>query len=228
MSEIASAIQLYREASDYVASAGLTEEVQWQRAASLMDFTESDLLRESAWVILCSGFREVIVRRAFGHISLCFCDWESARSIVEAHPACVLAAQASFNSASKIAAIAEVARRVHVAGFASVRRSILADPIQSLRQFPYIGPITACHLAKNLGLDVAKPDRHLIRISEALGFADPGELCELIARESGDPVRVVDLVIWRYMADNPAQRRVIRQKENRVQSANFERQAHEE
>lgn len=46
-----------------------------------LTFSESDLLGELAWVILCSGFRERVVRRIFGKISLCFFDWASAATI---------------------------------------------------------------------------------------------------------------------------------------------------
>jgi hypothetical protein len=208
--DIEAALQIYSDATNYIASAGLSQEVQWQRDADFNQFGESDLLREAAWVILCSGFREAAVRRIFDHVSLCFCDWESASAIVEAYPACNWAARASFNSRAKIDAITEVARHVHDRGFAVVKEAVLADPVSELTKLPFIGPITVWHLAKNLGLDAVKPDRHLVRISEALGFPDPNMFCDVIAEESGEPVRVVDLIIWRYMADNPAQFRSFR------------------
>ena len=53
-------------------------------------------------------------------------------------------------------------------------------------------------LAKNLGVDTAKPDRHLVRVAEATGYASPASLCEHLARMVGDTVAVVDLVIWRF------------------------------
>ena len=67
-----------------------------------------------------------------------------------------------------------------------------------LESFPFIGPITKFHLAKNIGIDVAKPDRHLSRISKMLGFASVQELCESISQRIDEKVSVVDLVIWRY------------------------------
>ncbi len=209
MGDIVAALQVYGKATDYVVSAHLLDEVQWQWGTDFSSFTEADFLRESAWVILCSGFREATVRRVFDHISLCFCDWESAHSIVEAYPACGYAARASFSNGRKIAAIAEVAQRVYERGFSEMKASILLNPVAELSQLPYIGPITIWHLAKNLGLNVAKPDRHLMHVSAVLGFSEPNELCNVIAEISGDPIKVVDLVIWRYLADNPAQRRAI-------------------
>lgn len=63
-----------------------------------------------------------------------------------------------------------------------------------LRSLPWIGDITCWHLAKNYGHDVAKPDRHLVRIAGDEGVHG---LCARLARESGDRVATVDLVIWR-------------------------------
>lgn len=192
----------FERARSYAAvSAELAVEVAWQRAVSPDRFTETDLLREAAWVILCSGFREAVVRRAFGHVSLCFCDWESAGAIVEAAPVCVLAARSAFNNPQKLAAIVQVARCINTETFPVLKRRILEQPAAELRRFPFIGKVTAWHLARNLGCDVAKPDRHLIRLAHLFGYPDPHQLCAALADESGEPVRVVDLVLWRYAAD---------------------------
>ena len=65
--------------------------------------------------------------------------------------------------------------------------------------------VTCWHLAKNLGFQVAKPDRHLIRISKKAGFATPNDLCAAVAEVTGEPINVVDLVLWRYAALNRVQ-----------------------
>jgi hypothetical protein len=64
-----------------------------------------------------------------------------------------------------------------------------------LEALPWIGPITKRHLAKNLGMDCAKPDRHLVRIA---GSAEKAHrLCRSLASATGDRISTVDLVIWR-------------------------------
>jgi hypothetical protein len=88
-----------------------------------------------------------------------------------------------------------------------MKKCIVSNPIITLQRFPYIGPVTAFHLAKNLGADVGKPDRHLLRMSERLGFDSVAALCETVAHESGEKAKVVDLVIWRYLADHSTQSR---------------------
>jgi hypothetical protein len=200
--DIEAALQVFDRAAVYVSNAGFTEEIEWQRSAQIDNFAESDFLREAAWVVLCSGFREKIVRRIFDHISLCFCEWESAAAILESDPACRLAAMASFRHDVKLRAIVKIADKVNSVGFAAFKRAVLADPLEELRRLQYIGPITALHLAKNLGLDIAKPDRHLVRISAKFGFESADHFCSELSRRTGEQRNVVDLIIWRYLADN--------------------------
>ena len=90
---------------------------------------------------------------------------------------------------------------MHREGFHSVKQRILRDPMGELQTLPYIGRITVSHLAKNLGWDLAKPDRHLARFSERLGFSSVRDFCNTIAAATGEAVNVIDLVLWRYLAD---------------------------
>lgn len=70
------------------------------------------------------------------------------------------------------------------------------DKLAYLETLPWIGGITKCHLAKNLGMDVCKPDRHLVRVADDEGCS-PKELCGRLSKESGDRVSLVDTVLWR-------------------------------
>jgi len=196
-----SALEIFKRARAYVESSDSRREVEWQRTRRVAQFTETDLLREAAWVILCSGFREAIVRRRFDYISLSFCDWETAGSIVKSAGACRASALASLGNAKKMDAIVGVAERIYRVGFVRLKQRILSEPINELRKFPFIGPVTSWHLAKNLGFEVAKPDRHLVRLCRSLGFCDVQELCRSIAQTVGEAVHVVDLVLWRYAVD---------------------------
>jgi thermostable 8-oxoguanine DNA glycosylase len=74
----------------------------------------------------------------------------------------------------------------------------------------FIGDITKYHLARNLGIDCAKPDRHLERLAIEYGFAKPrttkskiydkevNEMCKYISDQRGDNIGIVDVVLWRY------------------------------
>lgn len=205
--DLPAAAHFFSKACSYVHNAGLTSEVAWQRDSDFTEFTESDLLREHAWVALCSGFRESVVRRVFDHVSLCFCDWESSEAIVASGEVCCLTAASSFSNHAKLKGILSAARQINAVGFSKFKQAVLTDPINKLQSLPYIGPITSWHLAKNLGLDVAKPDRHLVRVSQSLGFRDANHLCRELAASTGEQAKVVDIIVWRYIADNPDQLR---------------------
>lgn len=192
----------YRTAKKHLLSAGFESEMDWLLERRLGDFTETDLLRESAWVILCSGFREAVVRRCFDLISLCFCDWESAADICNSAAFCKSTALAVFGNQQKIDAILGTAAIVNKLGFVLLKESILRDPIRTVQQLPFIGPVTAFHLAKNLGYTTAKPDRHLVRLAGALGYQDVHQLCSSLSQATGDPIQIVDVVLWRYVEQN--------------------------
>lgn len=73
------------------------------------------------------------------------------------------------------------------------------DVLAFCESLPWIGPITKYHLAKNLGVDVAKPDRWLVRVAATTGETVDG-LCRRLAGVTGDRVATVDLMIWRACA----------------------------
>ena len=191
-------IKFYEAAKHYVVATGYSREIEWQTGLDINSFTETDLLREFAWVVLCSGFRESIVRRSFSFISLCFCEWESAEIICKYAQFCRAGALARFGNRRKIDAIVEGAALVEAAGFPNLRQSIIAKPIETLQCFPYIGAITAHHLAKNLGLSTAKPDRHLQHLAALFGYETVLQLCSDVSAATGDSIKVVDIVLWRF------------------------------
>ena len=141
------------------------------------------------------------VRRVFDHVSLSFCDCRNRRKRLLSRVPYADKRRWHHSGINEGDALSKVAELVHLNGFASFKARVLADPIETLQSLPFIGPITAVHLAKNLGLDVAKPDRHLVRLTEWLGYSCASELCTQIASETGEQVKVVDLILWRYMAD---------------------------
>lgn len=201
-------VAFYQSAKAHLNSTIFAREADWQAKRDLYQFNESDLLREAAWVILCCGFRESIVRQCFSYISLCFCEWESAAIICKNATLCRTTALSAFKNTRKIDAIIGTAQYVNNIGFETYRIAILQDSVAALRLLPYMGEICACHLAKNLGADMAKPDRHLMRFAAAHGFSSPHELCSEISRATGDSLRVVDIVLWRFLAEkNKASRK---------------------
>jgi len=181
-----------------VVEAGFEHELAWQEQRCVDDVDERFFLREAAWVVLSSGMRESVVRRIFPAVEGSFGQWRSAAWIVAHRKECTGQAQRAFQHARKLEAIVEIARTVACRGLDAVLSDLREQGPDALLGLPYMGPATSRHLAKNLGIDTAKPDRHLVRVAEATGYDSPASLCKFIARMVGDAIAVVDLVIWRF------------------------------
>lgn len=186
-----------------IIQAGFAWEIDWQGTRSLSRLSEDEFLAESAWVILCSGMREAVVRQRYGAISEAFLEWVSADAIAEQRMMCEEQALQSFGHQPKVRAIGSLCEKVSTWGFDQILQRVELDGIVFLQSFDFIGPVTSLHLAKNIGLDVVKPDRHLMRMATAIGCSSPDQLCHSIADFTGDSVSVIDLVLWRYATLDP-------------------------
>lgn len=201
-------IQVFRHAETEVILGGFADEIAWQRSRSVESVTESDFLAEAAWVILSAGMAYTVVSRIFQQFSAAFLNWESAAAIAAHREECVSGALAAFGNRRKVEAVAAVASLTYHRGFDCVRRSIQVEGAEFLGTLPGVGPITRHHLAKNLGMRVAKADRHLQRIAAYLGFDSAGSLCERTSELTGECPAVIDLIFWRYAVLNPEYARV--------------------
>ena len=192
----------YLDIKAQLIGAGYAAEIDWQSDLEFERVTESDFLRETAWVILSSGFREAVVRQCFDEISHAFLGWCNAEQIYEKRDVCKKQAIEIFHNQRKINAIGEVVGKVATDGITRVKEEIRLRGVEYLQELSYIGPVTAFHLAKNLGLNVVKPDRHLVRMARCTGYDSPVDMCEAVAECVGDPLGVVDVVLWRYATLN--------------------------
>ncbi len=191
-------LEYYISAKEYLHACGYWPEVWYHKRCSFGAVSEKLLLQELAWVVLSAGMRETVVRRAFKAISTSFYEWRDVSLIVEDRDACAASAIKHFKHPRKIEAIVNNCEIVARSGVACIVDGAQKEGPAFFRMFNYVGPITCCHLAKNLGMDVVKSDRHLVRTARRAGFRDPVELCDLVASFTGDPLSVVDSVFWRY------------------------------
>ena len=200
---VAKLADFYMAAKLFVISEGYAPEIDWQEQREITNISERDFLREGAWVILSSGMRESIIRQRFPYISEAFLKWESAEKIVRQERRCIEDAFPHFRHLPKLKAIVNIAFHIFENGFNRVIESIKHSGLDYITKLSYMGPATSCHLAKNLGLPLAKPDRHLLRITRKAGYSSPQELCNTIAEQTGDKISVVDVVLWRFATLEP-------------------------
>jgi len=188
----------YFFAKQYIIKRGYSNEIDWQEQISYDCINEQKFLHEITWVILASGMSDKVVRKIFPLIKQIMFDFQSPKLIYQKRKICYSKAIKIINHPGKVNAIIYVAEYLHKNSFEFVKNKIQNDRIEFIQTFPFMGKSTAFHLAKNIGLDVAKPDRHLVRISNVLGFNSPNELCTKISYLLHEKISLIDLVLWRY------------------------------
>lgn len=193
----------YIQMKEAVIADGYATEIDWQNDVCFSHITECNFLREAAWVVLSSGMRESVVRKKFPAISEAFYYWEDAIRIANNSEHCKLNALKVFCHHMKIGAIITITQRISLEGFDVFRMRVQNEGIDFIQSLPFMGPATSYHLAKNIGLDVVKPDRHLLRLAANSGYESPRLLCEDISEFVGDRLSVIDIVLWRFATLNP-------------------------
>jgi hypothetical protein len=193
----------YLDIKRHVINKGFAWEVDWQENQCIKSLPESAFYREAAWVILSSGMSVRSISSVFDKISRAFLYWENPKKIIKQGKKCVNQALKYFNHKGKINAILSIIKDVHDMGFDIFKLKLINNGPDYIKQFNYFGPATSLHLAKNIGMNVVKPDRHLIRLAEALNYQTPDRLCKVIANLIGEKISVIDVVLWRYCVMNP-------------------------
>lgn len=198
-----SLVSAYLDAKESVINAGYAAEIDWQDDLAFERITADEFLRQASWVIIAAGMRDSVVRRIFPLLSKAFSGWTDIRQICRRKTSVRKEALGVFNHPGKIDAILCIAEWIDLNGFEHLKARVVSDGVEFIQTLPYMGPATSYHLAKNLGLDQVKPDRHLIRVAQATRHRSPEELCRSIAQVTGERLSVIDLVIWRFATLDP-------------------------
>lgn len=163
---------------------GYSAEITW--AESLRPCSNADdFALEHAFVVCNSGMKAQIARPIFERVK---------DALLTGH-----SVSARFGHVGKVQAINTVwshREQFYSAWHAWVIDAPIDQQLAWLQKLPWIGKITAYHMAKNLGVDCCKPDRHLVRLAE-LADSEPETLCHTLAAATGDRVATVDTVLWR-------------------------------
>jgi hypothetical protein len=145
--------------------------------------TADEFALETIFVICNSGMKNTVARRIYERVR--------AALLLNGRPGEV------FGHQGKVGAIEHVWRHR-----AQLFAEYLAAPdkLGYLATLPWIGEITKYHLAKNFGVDCAKPDVHLRRLAD-LHQTSVHALCADLATQTGWRVATIDLLLWRACAE---------------------------
>jgi len=169
----------YHEIRAAVVAAGYEYDIDWAQNVKAPE-TAEDFAGEVIWVILCSGMKEQVARIIQERV------WTAIRS---GNPV-----KGNVLGRSGKADAIDMIWRERADLFTAFKAA--NDKVEFSLSLPWIGNITKWHLAKNLGVNCAKPDVHLVRVASHYGTS-VAALCSDIALATGDRITTVDLVIWR-------------------------------
>jgi hypothetical protein len=162
--------------------AGYGPVIEWSE--SIQPPADADAFTEQAIYVICnSGMRNTVAVPIFER---CMHALRTGKSVKRA-----------FGHPGKSAAIRWIWKR-REALFEQYRTT--DDVLEFLQELPWIGPVTSYHLAKNLGVDAAKPDVHLERLAAWEG-TDTHRMCARLSRQSGYRIATVDSILWQACAD---------------------------
>jgi hypothetical protein len=197
---------LYRGARRLTVLAGDGQNVAYFSGLTPDLLLERDFLREVTFAIFCSGFREATLQRKWPALRRAFDDWDSPEAILHSRDLVRAQALDVFNSERKVDAALTAVEMVAADGWDQIQDLLAQAGPHYLTRFPMIGPVTCYHVARNLGIDCVKPDRHLLRIAEAAGYEGqqgPDEMCRMIGAVERHRIGVVDFCLWRWATLTP-------------------------
>ncbi len=182
---------------------GLTAEWlhYWRTLPPPSQVADRDFLSEGIWAILNAGMKEALIRKKWPSIENAFLGFDAAAIVADAE-GCYERGLAIIRHPGKMGAAVEMAR---VVAEKSPIRNYLAtlnekELLDFLGSLPFIGKVTRFHLARNIGVDVTKPDIHLTRITAAAGYASPDALVTAMCSLNGERKGVTDFVLWYWAA----------------------------
>ena len=186
-------ITFYDFAKSVCISEGFEQEILMVEERKFDQINSTYFFREYAWVVISSGISNKAATSVFHKLM------ETRNIDVVKHP--------GKNKALK------KAERDYLEWFFHLQKCKTDEKkIEYIQTLPYMGPATSYHLARNLGIDCAKPDRHLERIAWIFGYAEyigynlvckVQDMCTTISKETGDRVGTVDIILWRYSVIHP-------------------------
>lgn len=174
-------VERYREIRQAVIDAGYGLDIEWSETVTAPSHCIA-FFREYAFVVCNSGMNHKTARKIYSRV-------------MEALPNKIPVIQV-FKHKGKAGALEYVWMEKERLFDEYIEAE---DKLAFLVKLPWIGEITKYHLAKNFGLDLCKPDRHLMRIAECYDLT-PEIVCKALSMASGDRVSTVDVVLWRAAA----------------------------
>lgn len=171
----------YLDLKEFVIDQGYAHEVYYYQDIPECN-TAVTFAFEAIWAICNSGMKNQVARKIYNRVLTAMIDKKPLIDV--------------FKHKGKVKAIESIWENRAVCFARYLAQEDNEHSLIELEKLPWIGKVTKYHLAKNLGMDVCKPDRHLVRIAEKYNTT-PEKLCQKLSDATGDRIATVDYVIWR-------------------------------
>jgi hypothetical protein len=163
----------------------VSDQGEWAEQIRFEEIDNGRFFMEYVWVVINSGFRYRVAKMIYDKWKNTPNDFSMIR-----HPLKRRALEIGFREFPK--------------WFEELKtKKTDQEKIEYLETLPHIGKITKYHLARNIGIDCAKPDRHLVRLAMEFGFENNDEvhvqeMCKYISGITGDRIGKVDVILWQF------------------------------
>ena len=164
-----------------VHEAGYADDSVWAEELAPPNSAE-EFAQSATYVIVNSGMKYAVAREIFDRCMQALHRRGSVRKV--------------FGHPGKARAIDAIWKKRHEL---FEEYTAAEDKLAFCGSLPWVGPVTQYHLAKDFGLDVAKPDVHLARLARR-DRTTVQRMCARLARQSGYRVATVDTLLWRACA----------------------------
>jgi hypothetical protein len=169
---------IYLNIKQTVIQKGFEKEINWVSNIP-ENFDKNYFFKEYSWVVINSGMRNTVAERIYQRF------WKNSD----------IPDFKAIGHNKKRDSMMRVYKGLDRYFFRFTKSK---NKLKFLQTIPFIGKITKYHLARNLGLDYAKPDRHLVKIAALFNYSNVQKFCEIISKAVNEKIGVVDLIIWRY------------------------------
>ncbi len=172
----------------------------WRNLPMPAEISDHFFFSELAWCVYNGGMSESIIRSKWPYLRVAYHDFDPGTVVKD--PDVSEKALMIINHKGKVNAIIAAAGKIIKDRPIGERLASMDDmeALEYLESFPFIGSVTKYHLARNCGYDVVKPDVHLVRLSEFLGYESPDVLVSEIAVFTNERKGLIDYVLWRFLS----------------------------
>lgn len=173
-------VLFFNKAKVFMIENGYEDEIVWVEKQKFNEIDENHLFKQYVWVVLNSGFDNKKAEKIYDQ----FFENNMDFNVIK-HELKKQAIKTGLDN--------------HKEWFKKIK-SLKTDEeiISYIQTFPFMGNITKYHLARNIGIDVAKPDRHMNKVAAKFGYSDVNAMCKDISKTVDEKIGVIDTILWRY------------------------------